>query len=70
MTPPVEVVCPDATLAEAVAKLKAPDVGPLSAGDGARLVGMVTDRDLTMRATAEGRDPKTTQVRDVRTDRW
>jgi CBS domain-containing protein len=36
-------------------------------GDGDRLVGMVTDRDVAVRLVAEGRDPTQTKVRDVMT---
>jgi CBS domain-containing protein len=43
-------------------------VGPLPVCDGDRLGGMLTDRDITVRATAAGLDPKTTRVRDVMTD--
>ena len=67
MTSEVEVVHPDATLREAAEKMKALDVGPLPVCDGQRLLGMVTDRDITVRATAEGKDPNTTPVRDVMT---
>lgn len=67
MTSEVEVVHPDATLREAAEKMKALDVGPLPVCDGQRLQGMVTDRDITVRATAEGKDPNTTPVRDVMT---
>ena len=41
------------------------DVGPLPVCDGDRLVGMVTDRDITIRATAEGLDPWTAKVRET-----
>jgi CBS domain-containing protein len=41
------------------------DVGILPVGEGDRLVGMVTDRDVTLRLVAEGRDAKTTRVREV-----
>ena len=42
------------------------DVGPLPVcGEGDRLVGMLTDRDITIRAVARGLDPRTTKVRDV-----
>jgi CBS domain-containing protein len=41
------------------------DVGALPVLDGQDLKGMVTDRDITIRATAEGRDPKTATVREV-----
>jgi len=67
MTTSVEVVHPDATLQEAAQKMKDLDVGPVPVCDGERLVGMLTDRDITIRATAEGRDPKTTPVREAMT---
>jgi CBS domain-containing protein len=47
--------------------MKELDVGPLPVCDHDRIVGMVTDRDITVRAVAEGRDPKSTQVREVMT---
>jgi CBS domain-containing protein len=68
MTQDVEVVRPDATLEEAATKMNALNVGPLPVCDGERLVGMVTDRDITVRATAVGHDPTTTRVRDVMTE--
>lgn len=67
MTKRVEVVAPDASLHEAARKMKDLDVGPLPVCDGDRLVGMITDRDLTVRATAEGLDPDEATVRDVMT---
>jgi CBS domain-containing protein len=68
MTRQVEVVRPDDTLEEAAARMSSLDIGPLPVCDGDRLVGMLTDRDITVRATAAGRDPKTTLVRDVMTE--
>lgn len=65
MTRGVEVIHPDATLAEAARKMKDFDVGPLPVCDGDRLVGMLTDRDITVRATAAGQDPNTTRVREA-----
>ena len=67
MTMGVEVVRPDETLQEAARKMKSIDVGPLPVCDGDRLVGMITDRDIIVRATAEGRDPKTTLVKAAMT---
>ena len=67
MTRDVEVIGPEATIREAAAKMKALDVGPLPVCDGRRVLGMLTDRDLTVRATAQGRDPNTTRVREVMT---
>jgi CBS domain-containing protein len=62
MTPGVEVVSPQATLQEAAQKMKQFDIGPLPICDGEQLVGMLTDRDITVRAVAEGWDPQTTSV--------
>ena len=67
MTHGVDVVRPDATLQEAAQKMRSLDVGPLPVCDGDRLVGMLTDRDITIRATAEGLDPKSARVRDAMT---
>lgn len=57
----------DESVVAAGARLKAHDVGCLVITDGGRPVGIVTDRDLALRVVAEGRDPKTTKVRDVMT---
>ena len=51
----------------AAEKMSHRDVGPLPVCDGERLVGMLTDRDITVRAVAAGRDPLTTKVREVMT---
>ena len=67
MTRAVECIGPDATLQEAAAKMKSLDVGPLPVCDNDRLVGMVTDRDITVRATAGCCDPGGTHVQDVMT---
>jgi len=66
MTAQVECVRPGDTLQEAARKMKALDVGPMPVcGDNDKIVGMLTDRDITIRATAEGLDPKTTRVQDA-----
>jgi len=67
MTRRVESVDPDATLQEAAAKMKALDVGSLPVCEHDRPVGMITDRDITVRATAEGEGPTNVCVRDVMT---
>jgi CBS domain-containing protein len=65
MTREVEVIHPNATIAEAAEKMKQLDIGPLPVCDGTRVEGMVTDRDITVRATAAGHDPHTTKVCEV-----
>jgi len=69
MTPEVVSIAPGASLMEAARLMRGLDVGPLPVSDQGRLVGVVTDRDITVRATAEGRDPRTTEVREVMTPR-
>lgn len=65
MTQDVEVVHPDDTLQTAARKMRERDVGFLPVCDGERLVGALSDRDVTVRAIAEGMDPLTTRVKDV-----
>ena len=65
MTRDVEVVSAGASLKEAASKMKSLDVGLLPVCDGDRLQGILTDRDITIRATADGRDPKKTKVTAV-----
>jgi len=65
MTRGAQCIGPDATLQEAARKMKDLDVGPLPICDNDHLVGMLTDRDITVRAVAEGRDPRTAKVRDA-----
>jgi CBS domain-containing protein len=65
MTRHPATVRPDATVAQVAAMMRARDIGAVPVCDGARLVGMVTDRDIAVRATADGRDPQVTYVRDV-----
>lgn len=65
MTASVEVISPDATLMEAAEKMRTLDVGPLPVCEGDKVIGMVTDRDIVIRAVALGRDPRTSRVREV-----
>ena len=68
MTRDAECVRPDNTLQEAARKMRDLDVGPMPVcGDNDRLVGMLTDRDIAVRAVAEGKDPTACKVRDVMT---
>ena len=63
----VEVVHPNDTLQHAAEKMKDLDVGSMPVCEGQHLVGILTDRDITIRATAQGQDPTKTAVRDVMT---
>ena len=64
MTRNVQLASPDQSI-EAAAKIMADiDAGVLPVGENDRLVGMVTDRDIAIRAVAAGKGPQT-PVRDV-----
>ena len=67
MTRGVECIAPERTLREAAERMKTLDVGALPVCDNDRLVGIVTDRDITVRAVSSGRDPQQNCVRDVMT---
>src|SRR5258707_1206496 len=67
MSPGVECVTPETTLIDAAQMMKKLDVGPLPVCENDRLVGIVTDRDIVLRAVADGRDPQATTVRDAMT---
>lgn len=67
MTRRVECVSPDTTLQEAANKMKELDIGPLPVCENDRLVGMITDRDITVRSVSDGSDPWTDKVREAMT---
>jgi CBS domain-containing protein len=69
MTSGVEIASPDDTVQTAAQKMRESDIGFLPVGENDRLVGMITDRDIALRAVALGKDPKKTKVRDVMTER-
>lgn len=68
MSRDVQVIPPDLSVNEAARKMRDLDTGFLPVGENDRLVGMITDRDIAVRAVAEGKDPKTCRVRDAMTD--
>jgi len=65
MTHNVELIRPGDTLEQTARRMEELDVGPLPVREGRRVVGVITDRDITVRATAAGCDPKATLVGDA-----
>ncbi|MET3911041.1 CBS domain-containing protein [Bradyrhizobium sp. S3.3.6] len=65
MTPSVHIADPNMTIREAARWMRADNVGALPVGENGRLVGMITDRDIVMRAVAEERSAGNTSVREV-----
>jgi len=67
MTTEVELIAPDANLRAAAEKMRRLDVGSLPVGTDSKVAGIITDRDLVVRALADGRDPLMTRVGDIMT---
>ncbi|MPY73987.1 MAG: CBS domain-containing protein [Alphaproteobacteria bacterium] len=72
MSSNVQLANPDMSICDAAAMMQSGDIGSLPVGDNDRLVGVITDRDIAVRAVAAGKDPRTTKVRDVMSEgvRW
>jgi CBS domain-containing protein len=64
MTRDVELVSPTQTIRDAAQMMAELDAGALPVQQDDRLVGMITDRDIAVRAVAQGKSPET-PVRDV-----
>ena len=53
------------SLVDAAREMRDADIGNVIVTDGGQVAGIVTDRDIVVRAIAEGRDPQSTTVGDV-----
>ena len=67
MTAGVESVTPEMDLVMVARRMKELNVGSVPVVEGDRLVGIVTDRDIVIRAVAEGQNPQSVQVRSCLT---
>jgi CBS domain-containing protein len=67
MTRDIEWVPPDATLQEAAQLMDSRNFGLLPVCNGERLIGVITDRDIVVRAVAMGSGPAETTVRECMT---
>ena len=65
MTDRPRCVTAETTVTEAARLMKSEDVGSLPVLDGEKLTGIVTDRDILLKAVAEGKDPSGMPVRAV-----
>jgi CBS domain-containing protein len=65
MTRDVQTISPQDTVQRAAQLMDELNVGAIPVLDADKLVGMITDRDITVRSTAVGQDPGATQVGDV-----
>ncbi len=69
MTCNTETINSDANLIEAAGKMKSLEVGALPIWEHEKLIGVITDRDIVVRAVAEGRDSMRTPVSGIMTQR-
>lgn len=67
MTVNVETVRPSASVREAAAKMAAFDIASLPVCEGRKVLGQVTDRDITIKVIAEGMNPEDVTVGDIMT---
>jgi CBS domain-containing protein len=65
MTGRPRAVSPDTPISEAAQLMESEDVGSLPVLEGDQLAGVVTDRDIVVRAIAKGKDPRGMPVREV-----
>lgn len=67
MEPGPEIIAPDQTLEQACRKMKDINCGILPVGSKEHLEGVITDRDIIVRAIADGVDPAIAIVKDYMT---
>jgi CBS domain-containing protein len=67
MTHDPRTVDAGAALVDAAREMRDGDVGDVIVTEGGQVTGILTDRDIVIRAVAEGRDPGSVSVRDVAT---
>jgi CBS domain-containing protein len=67
MTRKVECVEPTLPIGKAAEKMRDLDIGFLPICENDMLVGTVTDRDITIRSVAQGRDPRLAPVSEIMT---
>src|SRR5436190_23858914 len=65
MTRSVECIDPETPIAKAADKMRNRNIGFLPVCENDRLVGTVTDRDITVRSVAQGRDPRLAPIREI-----
>ena len=68
MTRDVESIAPSENIQRAAQIMRDADVGSLPVTEGKKLLGVITDRDICVRAIAEGKEPTVTYVQSIMTE--
>jgi len=69
MTKNVATVSPNQTVQEAAQIMSQKNIGALPVVENGQVKGMITDRDITLRTSAQGKNPASTSVSEVMTNR-
>ncbi|HUX79778.1 MAG TPA: CBS domain-containing protein, partial [Alphaproteobacteria bacterium] len=67
MTKEVKFIDPNLSIKEAARLMKERDLGALPVGENDKLVGVITDRDITIRALANGHDIESVTIKEIMT---
>lgn len=67
MTNQIEMLPPDASILDAAQLMDSNDIGSVPVVDDGEILGLVTDRDITVKVIAKGLDPNQVQLRDIMT---
>lgn len=65
MTARPRVVSPDTPVSQVAELMESEDIGAIPILDGDQLAGMITDRDIVIRAVAKGKDPRGMPAREI-----
>lgn len=68
MTKGIRIAEPDEILTHAAKKMRTQNIGALPVVENRELVGMITDRDIAIRAVGANLDPSSTEVREIMSD--
>jgi CBS domain-containing protein len=63
----IEMMAPDTPVIKLAKKMREKDIGAIPVGDNGKVLGIVTDRDITVRAVASGKDLSQVTAQDVMT---
>jgi CBS domain-containing protein len=67
MTSQIEMLPPDASILDAAQLMDSNDIGSVPVVDAGEILGLITDRDITVKVIAKGLDPNQVQLRDIMT---
>ena len=68
MTAGIRIAEPGEVLTHAAKKMRTQDIGALPVIENGELVGMITDRDIAIRAVGDNKDPAVVKVREIMSD--